>query len=389
MRAHSLRPLFRALPVSAALCCLASCARAQSTDASGFPPLEARRSAAIPATEVARSAPEAQFSQITGLDVDSRGRIYVADWFHAHVSVLDSTGALVRTVGRKGLGPGEFRAIRGIQVLPGDSLLVYDPNASRLAVFAPDAGEPAYGVNLAATLNGPAPFLVHRSGAGGAYLALFRPPFMQGDTARRVDELRVLNPDGSANDRPLRTFASKSFLHVKQGRGFSVMPNPFGTEALFALGRGGELHLAWSDSLRVETIDLTGRRTGGFSFPHTAPGVTREDVDSALSGMPEQMVRMFRPALEDSLPERWPALRALLTDGAGVLWVGLSTPAGAQAEWASFNSGGRYLGSVFVPPEIEVRAVRGGRLYGVQHDADGVPHIVVYRLSARAAAGDG
>lgn len=377
----------RAAAVLVGLCCMASCARAQEPGSAGFPALEDRRAAAFRVEALARSADETNFSEVTGLDVDSRGRIYVADWFSAQVTVLDSTGGVVRTLGRKGLGPGEFRAIRGLQVLPGDSLLVYDPSAGRLSVFAPDAAEPAYVLNLGAALNGPAPFVIYRAGDAGGFVALIRPPFVQGDTARRMDHVRALNADGSPRGGPLRSFASKSFLHVRQGSGFSVMPNPFGNEGLFAVAPEGALHLAWTDSLGVETVDLSGRRTGGFSVPYRAPGVTPADVDSALSGMPEPAVRMFRPALRDSLPERWPALRGLLCEIAGTVWLGLSAPAGAEAEWASFSPDGRYLGSVFLPRGVEVRAVRAGRVYSVQKNDDGIPSVVVFRIAAQAAGG--
>ena len=48
-----------------------------------------------------------------------------------------------------------------------------------------------------------------------------------------------------------------------------------------------------------------------------------------------------------------------------------------------------HRGSVFLPREVTVRAVRGRRLYGVRRSADGVPEIVVYQTSAQAAGGNG
>lgn len=113
------------------------------------------------------------------------------------------------------------------------------------------------------------------------------------------------------------------------------------------------------------------------------------DVEAALEGTPPDMVRVFRPALEDSLPERWPAARGLLADAEGRLWVGLHTPAGEPREWAVFTDRGRYLGSVFVPRAVELHAVRGQRLYGVEKDADDVPHVVIYRMDARPGGGNG
>jgi hypothetical protein len=172
-----LAPLARA--VSGALLLIVSasgCAGAQNDpERARLPDAAERRSAAIPARLVGESRDDTLFTSITGIDVDSRGRIHVGDWTAARVAVLDSTGALVRTVGRRGLGPGEFRGMGSVQVLRGDSVLAYDPAAVRLSVFAPDAEAPAYVLNLAAALQGPAPLRIQRTHGNDAYLALFQP----------------------------------------------------------------------------------------------------------------------------------------------------------------------------------------------------------------------
>ncbi|HEX2203655.1 MAG TPA: 6-bladed beta-propeller [Longimicrobium sp.] len=361
--------------------CTPGCGRAQGAET--FPDARQRREAAIEVREVARSWSDTLLTEVTGLDVDSRGRIYVGDWMAARVAVLDSTGTLVRTLGRKGLGPGEFRSVRGLQVLPGDSLMVYDPSAARLSVFPPDGDQPAYTINLGATLGGPVPFLIHRTPTNDAFVALFRPGFMGGDTTTRRDRLQVLNRDGTPRAEPFRTFPSKGFLRVGQAGSFSVTPDPFGSEGLYAFGRGGEVHYLWNDSLHVETYDLAGGRTRGFRVDYTPPEVTDADVEAAAAEFSGQAA-MFREALQDSAPPRWPAARAMLSDADGRLWIGLHGPASEPSEWASFDADGTYRGSVFLPSGVEVRAFRGNIVYGVQFDAADVPQVVVYRMAPPA-----
>jgi hypothetical protein len=379
----------RSAPVFTLLLMLSGtgCARAQDT-ATALPEAAERRAAAVPVREVARSGVDTLFQQITGLDVDSRGRVYVGDWFAARVAVLDSTGALLGTLGRRGLGPGEFRSSRGVQVLPGDSLLVYDPSAARASVFAPGEARPAYVLNVGAAAGG-VPFRLHRTPGNDAFLAMFRPAFRSDDTVRATDRLRVLELDGRPRGEPIRAYPARGFLRVGDRNNFAVTPDPFGREGLYALGPGGRVHYLWSDSLAVETLDLQGRRTGGFSVRYRPPRVGPADVDAELEGMQPDMVRVFRPALEDSLPETWPAARALLADERGRLWIGLHTPAGEPREWAVFTDAGRYLGSVFLPRRTELHAVRGSLLYAVEKDADDVPHVVIYRMDAQPGSGNG
>lgn len=363
------------------------CARAQESSAA-LPDADARRASAVPVREVARSRVDTLFQRVTGLDVDSRGRIYVGDWFAARVAVLDSTGTLAGTMGRKGLGPGEFRSIRGVQVLPGDSVLVYDPNAARVSVFAPGQATPAYVVNAGAGA-GSVPFHIQRTRANDAFLAMFRPMFRGDDTARAMERLRVLGLDARPRGEPIRAYAARGFLRVGDRDQFAVTPDPFGREGLYAVGAGDRVHYLWSDSLAVETLDLHGRRMGGFAVRYRPPRVEPADVEAALQGMPPDMVRVFRPALEDSLPERWPAARGVLADAEGRLWIGLHTPAGEPREWAVFTADGKYLWSVFLPRDSELHAVRGERLYAVREDENDVQHVVIYRMEAQPGSGNG
>lgn len=67
------------------------------------------------------------------LGVDDWGRIYVADRKPALIKVFDSAGAFVRTIGREGAGPGEYRV--AFIAVRGSHLLVHDPMQSRTSVF--------------------------------------------------------------------------------------------------------------------------------------------------------------------------------------------------------------------------------------------------------------
>ncbi len=61
------------------------------------------------------------FTRAPGLMADATGRVYVRGGREAAVTVLDSDGGFVRTIGGKGEGPGEFVAI-GATGFVGDTL---------------------------------------------------------------------------------------------------------------------------------------------------------------------------------------------------------------------------------------------------------------------------
>ena len=76
--------------------------------------------------------------QVAGAARLSDGSVAVVDGTVGEVRVFDQTGEHVRSMGRIGEGPGEFRNAWYIWVLPGDTLWVGDYRPWRYNVFAPD-----------------------------------------------------------------------------------------------------------------------------------------------------------------------------------------------------------------------------------------------------------
>lgn len=355
-----------------------SCAGSGGAGGDPMPDAEGRRRSALPIQEVAVSAPDASFTSITAVDVDSRGRVYVGDWYRQQVTVLNPDGSIARIFGRRGDGPGEFRAIRGVQILKGDSLMVYDPTSARVTLYAPDSAAPAYTSNLRAGLSGPAPFYLWRTPASEGYLALFRPTFAFAEGQAlppRNDTMRLLTLTGALRGE-IRTFPSKGFLVA----GSSVMPNPFGREGLVAADSRGRVHVLWNDSLALETFTLDGQVLGRLLLPHASPPVTRDDVAREMAEWDGGTRATFTRVLQDSTPARWPAAYALLVDDRDRVWIALvDAPAGT--EWIVLSPELRYLASVVMPERTTIRAVEGDRLYAERLNEDNVPAVVTYRAA--------
>lgn len=58
------------------------------------------------------------FGQVGSLAVDSDGRVYVVDAQARQINVFSADGDFLRTLGRQGEGPGEFREPRGLVLMP-------------------------------------------------------------------------------------------------------------------------------------------------------------------------------------------------------------------------------------------------------------------------------
>lgn len=349
--------------------------------ANSFPAAAERRRMAATPVEWGVSDSSSEFTDITALDVDGSGHVYVADFYRQQVTVLSLRGQPERVIGRKGSGPGEFRSIRSIQAIDGDSLLVYDPSLARISIYAPDAAAPAYTLDLGPKLAGAAPFFLWKLPKQRKYLALFRPAFVfsGGKTdLRRRDVVRVLESDG-ARGAEILSFPSRSFLIS----GTSVTPNPFGREGIVQPTAGGEIAYLWTDSVAVTTFSPDGRKHASFRVPHQAPPVSGGDVEREAAQLREWgLPATFERVVADSAPDRWPAARDLIADRQGSIFVGLFGGAQAPVEWAGFRDG-RYFQSVFLPPNEKLRAVRLPFLFVERRDELNVPRVVIYRMEER------
>lgn len=69
------------------------------------------------------------------LRIDDQGYFYILDWRDCHILVYDDSGKYVRTIGRKGQGPGEFRAPAFFDFLSDGRLFVNDGMNQRISIF--------------------------------------------------------------------------------------------------------------------------------------------------------------------------------------------------------------------------------------------------------------
>lgn len=362
---------------------LCSCANGGRTaNDSAFPDAARRLRDAIPVREAAVSDPAVDFVAITDLVTDARGYIYAADFYSKRITVFDPNGRVQSVFGRAGDGPGEFRLIRNLQILPGDSLLVYDSGPNRITVYPPDAREPAYVTNIGAQINGN-PHQVFRTPSNDGYLALFQE--VAGTDLDRVrkgdviDRLALYDLSGVPLVDTLVLAPSREMVRVKVGDNGYVTPHPFGRRLLFQLGSTERLFYLWTGDPTVRTIALADRDSASFTFEYEPPTVTGHDRDAFVANVPLPWAReAVRSALEESGRRRWPVADAMYVDDEGRVWMRL---AGAEPkEWVVFDRQGAYLASLILPTNTTVQAVRGRNIIATAMNEQDVAYVSILEM---------
>ena len=321
---------------------------------------------------------------VVGLDVDSRGNVYVADR-SSQLLVFSPAGAVLRKLGRKGQGPGEFDGIAGVRVLPGDSVYAFDVGLQRVTVFPPRSDRAAYSVNVGTNAMLFSYWAVPATSTRSIFAA-YRASFGDGDgrgpNGHRKEVLRILNADGSIQRDSVAAFAESEalFLH---GPVEGVMFNPFARQPLFALGGGDRVYAAWNGELTIGVYSAEGRRIKTIRpaiTAHPRP-ITEKDRDSVVSVLAStapaaEVRRAFAAVGSDS----WPLFRDMVVDDADRVWLGLLGAHGEPVHWTAFDQAGAQVASMDLPENVSLRVVRGRMAYGVELDQDDVSRVVIYEL---------
>lgn len=321
------------------------------------------------------------FSRIAALAVDAAGRVYVVDAQAQEVRVFDAEGRHVRTIGRKGGGPGEFAEADGIAVDQSGNLWVGDRRARRLSVF-----------DSSGVLGGD----YRRDGPG------FVPWLTYGWPGGTLwDAWQVSGTDGKDGHTELLRFANGAFRdtlrlppfeppqwRIVSRQGITVntfnFPVPLTAREVLALDPTGAVWRAISGEYRVTRFTATGDSTLIVLREYQPVAVTTSDRERVLARYRQTFSESGTPLDESLVPAFHPALHGMWVDDRGHLWVVPVSADTANMLVDVFDPTGRYLGAVrtsMTPRMLRPQpVVRDGRLYYVATDALDVPYVVRERI---------
>ena len=338
--------------------------------------------------------PEYAFGQLGYMAVTSKGSFFLFDYSDTQIRHYDAAGRFLGLVGRSGAGPGEYRPAVGM-ALQGDSLLlVHDPSNRRIAVFDTSGTFRRFISVQRGTFFGPKAFFVDQAGMvyvrGGSLKAPIEGLGISSQFFR-------VGMDGIVRDSipvPAERGPSRAFILLTADGGRESFPQ----KNVFALLPSGEMVTA---------------NTGTYRFAVTTARFGTQIVERAFTPIPitgeerdqwEAFARYFStrdgqqlPVAE--IPKAKPAFRDICTDPSGRIWVNLYAkaekrnipprPAGDKRPLLTirevnaydlFDLRGRYLGQVTLPPQSQLMAVSGDRVW-VKTEAEGGEHILTrYRI---------
>lgn len=307
--------------------------------------------------------------------------------------VFSATGHFVKSLSRRGEGPGELSGRMLVMSKMGDTIYVVErpPAARRIHTFTvadgfiarttidPSGGPPGGVTPLAALGRGSA--LVSEGGFRAT------PPIEVGEL--RADSISLGLVGADASYRRLGRYLSAWRLGYRSPDvpgTVAIATYSLGATLSYAASSSGTIWIGNPEAGTVQTFDADGLPVATVQIPVTPRPYDRSAViaerDRARRGPPggdrARREAIYEP---DRLPPLAPRFTRLVAGPDGEMWVELfrETPT-SNARFLILDSLGRTLAQVTAPPRCRVDDVGRDYVLCVSADDDDVETVKVYRL---------
>ncbi len=367
-----------------------------------------------------RSSDSWFFARVRDVAVDARGRVYALDDADQTIRVFAPDGSLLRSMGRLGSGPAEFRRARWLRIL-GDTLWVHDPMNARLTAFNTEDGTLRENSRAGAT-----PMRLDDISPVGNYVS----GVSHEDRPSTFNPLVVTvmhTPNAREESRELlrytRSRAGLSFYAYPHGEPLTASSRmgqmhtrqPFDNDPLWRVAPGGGSLVTVlredaaaassvnpfgmnraSQSARLLAIGFGGDTLFDQTLVSPATPVTDAHVRAIVDSManPPDVFRIQGKRLtadpaevRDSLhvPRTWPVVTEFFVGEDGTYWLRQPQPPSPVARFWRIAAGGKQLPAVIVPAGLTIHRVNADRLWVTRDDDDGVPVVELHEVVAAPA----
>jgi hypothetical protein len=343
---------------------------------------------------------DSSFAQIYAVAVSPKGDVVAWDPKTPALRLFNDAGKFVRTIGRKGAGPGEYGSVSGIAYDKDGRFYAWDSGNARLNVYKPNGDFDrqmrlpitGFSTNDGLTIDSQGRawlrFVIFDRAAGKSDGAWLRVRASDGATIDTVKQPRIEGGD------PQLVAQSKCCM--------SSQSLPYGKNPSFALTASGDIMIAQAGKYEVD-VPYRGRVVK-IQRTYTPVKISNEERVEQREII-EKNLRNTQPDWtwpSAGIPSVKPPLQSISGALDGRVWVSLyveserftpDPPATKEAnaapprtfraagrKWDVFEPDGRYAGTVVAPNNITPRVMRGDFAWGVALDEDDLPTLVKLKI---------
>lgn len=255
---------------------------------------------------------------IAGLD----GEVYALDSQLAQVQVFDADGNHLRTLGREGEGPGEFRQPTAVFLRGDGTVAVQQTFPGRISYLDPDDGTPRGSWELPSNGEGGGGFgfLEYSRQRGGTFVVAATTNAFDMETReiRAIGFLALIDADGNEVLRLSEKATARSMVSMTIDE--LANHNP-GERGLWDIGPDGWIYLVPRyDAYVIEVYDADGELQRVIARDHEARVRTEAEKEEQRHSMRIDINGM-EPKIEWKLQDRVRCIGRIQVMDDGTLWV--------------------------------------------------------------------
>lgn len=318
--------------------------------------------------------------------MDNSGHIFVLDFSDNNIKKFDNSGRFIKTIGRKGQGPGEFNMPLSF-ALAKDRLAVWDMGNQRICTLTLE-GELIQCENISFLTARPT--MLRALPNGDIIVETEKIYFNEPDKPQDCT-LEMITPEL----KPKKIICSHPVWrnkHIKIQQGIANLPQPYSPNLLWSVSSEGRIVVGFSETYEMTVYDTEGNRLFALTHPYDRIKVTEKDKRSFFEGMTHTSPRGIEKGAPDyvvkntKFPKAKPAFNDILVDPEGNIWVHPYKK--NEDDWHKsfdiFNSRGEYINHVGLLGEFSYpfRAkMFDGCLWIIETEKERFFKITKYRLS--------
>lgn len=327
--------------------------------------------------------PIASFGSIV---TDRFGRVFIGDSQQRTIHIFKPDGRYLGRIGRDGDGPGEFRWVSYLNIHD-QQLYAYDPNGRKINLF--DIG--GYSDTLPEFISDirigsdswesfTEPNFVNPSfhsllSNGDIILSSRTSPLLYRQTPDSIGVTRYYRWNRNDQDQPEAIFQTQQAKHIVTE--WFIIPPPFESKEIMTISEDNQIFSAGTEEFLIRRHAPEGDYHSAFYYPSKKDPLTREEAVRSV----DQHEQLTDAVQSLELPDSWPVLRQMFTDDENRLWVSANTENTDVYKWWVLQESGELIAKFEWPRDESIAAVKNGKVYTRQTDAEtGKQQVVRYGI---------
>ncbi len=352
--------------------------------------------------------------RVRGVSVGTGDTLFVPLMREAVIQVYAPDGRFVRTIGRQGEGPGEFRSLSTVFVT-GDTIVANDPRLYRTTLMR-TTGEllTTFSIRRGEKWMWPSAYTPSGWLVSLTYVGAFE--YVPGRVVVRTSQMANVRDIQAAvselGEGPGWPPSVSRVLECSLGRRFGMPMGPTTTERAplwepyqrYAVDGAGCLYLTQPEIYRIDVMDSDGNLTRRISRAYDPVPISRsmgarflsavtahyDTIESRPTEFAVDPVQGYRERANLPTVPNLPALGRILVSPSGAILVERPdlvddpialewTQLGRQrAHWDYFNLDGQFEGTVQFEANFTLHTLTDAAVYGVLRDELDVEYVIRY-----------